>query len=101
MLVESEVRGNSEGVIKINGPFTFTMAMDFKNAYQHLIDNKASSYVIDLENSDYIDSSALGLLLNLKSVTKLPNRAICITNMTPQVREIFNIARFDRLFKLD
>ena len=55
---------------------------------------------IDLSATDYLDSSALGLLLMLRDqVDELTT--ICLRNPTPAVVRILSIANFDKLFLID
>ena len=57
-------------------------------------------YVINLGQTDYLDSSALGMLLLLREYAGGDKADIRILNCKPEVRTIFNVANFQQLFAL-
>lgn len=86
--------------IKIQGRFDFNLVQAFRDSYMSE-DNRANYYIVDLSEVGYIDSSALGMMLNMKKYLEADNGAIRITNCQPNLKKIFSIAHFDRMFKLD
>lgn len=87
----------SDLTINIVGRFDFEMVQEFRNAY---VDKDASSYVIDMRSTEHMDSSALGMLLNMrKSLGDGAN--ISIINCRPQIKKILTISRFDKKFKIE
>jgi anti-anti-sigma regulatory factor len=48
-----------------------------------------------------MDSSALGMLLNMKKYLNKQDREIRITNCGPTLKKILLIARFDKKFAID
>ncbi len=88
----------STSVITIKGRFDFNILQEFRDAYS---DNSAAEgkFVIDLAQTEYIDSSALGMLLNMKNHLGCDDRVIEIKNCPPNLMKIFSIAHFDRKFK--
>ena len=46
-------------------------------------------------------SSALGMLLLLRERAGSDKAEIAITHCNPEIRKIFRISNFDRLFKID
>ena len=85
--------------IKISGRFDFSVHNDFRDALS-LIDSSIKQVEIDLVNTEYLDSSALGMLLVLRD--KLGNNAsnISIKNAHNEVKKILEIANFDKLFSM-
>jgi len=66
MSITSHASSNgNELTIKVQGRFDFSSLQLFRNAYEKT-DKKADSYIVDLGESDYLDSSALGMLLALR-----------------------------------
>ncbi|WP_017444304.1 STAS domain-containing protein [Gayadomonas joobiniege] len=86
--------------IQISGKFDFNLVQDFREAYRDL-PTSVKTIEIDLHNTDYIDSSALGMLLNLQKNTKNQVDSILITRAQPQIKKILQIARFDKLFDVE
>jgi len=86
--------------IEIKGKFDFNFVQDFRNAYSN-IEGDLDTVIVDLRETDYMDSSALGMLLNMqKSLSGRVNR-IKISNCRPQIKKILQISRFDKKFDID
>ena len=86
-------------VLKIAGRFDFELHQSFRSAYEMKdVDGKTVAYVIDLKDTEYIDSSALGMLLLLREYAGGDNAKIKIINCRKEVQEILQIASFDKLF---
>ncbi|MBF0177418.1 MAG: STAS domain-containing protein [Magnetococcales bacterium] len=96
-------RSDTETAISIKGRFNFEMHSQFRTAYQNEIDgsvNKHRKFVIDLTGTEYIDSSALGMLLLLREEAGANEADIEIVNARPEIRKILETANFQRLFKI-
>jgi len=81
----------------VEGRFDFAVYDEFRAAYAH---SEASHYVVDLARTDYLDSSALGLLMLLREHAGGEDASIEIVNCTSDLRRILTIANFHRLFVL-
>jgi len=84
--------------IAVKGKFDFKMVNDFRDAYSNE-DREIEQCVIDFRESDYMDSSGLGMLLNLKRHYDDAVK-ITLTNCKPQVKKILLISRFDKKFSI-
>ncbi|MDH5183250.1 MAG: STAS domain-containing protein [Gammaproteobacteria bacterium] len=88
--------------IDISGQFNASMHREFRNAYKDSVENPASyKFIINLARADYMDSSALGMLLLLKEHVCNESDNIVITQANPTIRDILEIAKFDTMFTLD
>lgn len=89
----------SKVTISVAGKFDFQLYDEFRASYAdtagHGID-----YVVDLSDTDYLDSSALGMLLLLREHAGGEASNIEITQASPEVRKILDVANFGKLFKL-
>ena len=66
MPITSQVSSDKNEIeIKIQGRFDFSTHRDFRNALNEVEVDKAK-FVINLRDADYMDSSALGMLLLLR-----------------------------------
>jgi len=83
--------------VHVQGRFDFNCHPGFRNACASY--GKAKSYVVDLSSTEYLDSSALGMLLVLREEAGAEN--VCIVNCQPPVRRILEIANFNTLFRLE
>lgn len=92
---------NSSGqhlVINVHGRFDYRCHSDFRESYRQLT-HKPELCVVDLQDTTYLDSSALGILLLLKDQLGEQTH-IKITNSSKEVKKILKIANFDRLFEI-
>lgn len=85
--------------IKIKGRFDFSLHNEFRKAYKDLT-IKGGEFIIDLALTEYLDSSALGMMLLLKEHADAISCKVKIQNPKDDIREILQIASFDKLFIL-
>ena len=85
--------------IAISGNFDFTVVQDFRKTYMD-IDGSNTDITVDMRETEYMDSSALGMLLNMKKHIGETQEGIKIINCRPQVKKILDISRFDKKFTI-
>lgn len=85
--------------IVINGRFNFALHKEFFAAYKEQPD-APSSIDVDLGGVDYLDSSALGMLLALRNYFG-PDVSVRLRNATGNVRRILEMASFEKTFPLE
>lgn len=88
----------SKVVISIEGSFDVSCYDDFNDAYKPYLADAGSVFVIDMFKTDYLDSSALGMLLLLRERTGGDKRRIQIIHVNQAVMDILKVAHFDQLF---
>lgn len=86
--------------VTIDGRFDFTLYRVFREAYTSYKD-PATTYVLDLARVDYMDSSALGMLLQLREHAGGEAARVRIINCRPSLARILKIANFQRLFAIE
>jgi len=100
MTVEVSFSANkTELLVRVSGRFDFSLHQDFRKLSENDA-NTVRKISIDLARTDYIDSSALGMLLILRDKVDEDKDAITIINAKPDVKKILQIANFDKLFTL-
>jgi len=88
--------------IHIDGRFDFNLHKDFRELYSsYNSEAKIKEYIIDLSETKYMDSSALGMLLLLREYAGGDSGNIRIKGCNSEITEILEISNFDRLFKID
>lgn len=85
--------------IQIMGRFDFRAHAEFRDAYRKT-GQPGDRYVVDLDRTEYLDSSALGMLLLLREAAGDDSAHVEIINCRPGIRRIFTIARFEQLFTI-
>ena len=91
---------NQTFTIQIKGKFDFNLVQSFRSAYSEIVDN-LDTIIIDLRETEYMDSSALGMLLNMQKNLSGKVNTIKISNCRPQIKKILQISRFDKKFDID
>ena len=85
--------------IKIQGRFDFSAHQEFRDAYEKLKDDP-EGYVVDMGETTYLDSSALGMLLLLRDHAGGDGSEIEIVNCNSDVKKILTISNFEQLFTI-
>ena len=85
--------------IAVAGKFDFQLYDEFRASYADTAGDGVD-YVVDLSATEYLDSSALGMLLLLREHAGGESSSIEITQASPEVRKILDVANFGKLFKL-
>ena len=83
------------------GRFDFNAHREFREGYESLLQKPGVQMLeIDMGSVEYLDSSALGMLLLLKDSTASRNIKLHIIRTSGTVRQILEIANFDKLFSI-
>ena len=85
--------------IRIEGRFDFSTHQAFRNAYEHE-NREVQDFVVDLSDTTYLDSSALGMLLLLRDFAGGDASRIELRNCNNDVRRILTISNFGQLFSI-
>ena len=85
--------------IVLDDKFDFAKVQEFRDAYSSDVDS-VRTIVVDLANTEYMDSSALGMLLNMQKSLKDQVNDFEIVNSRPPVAKILQISRFDKKFTI-
>lgn len=86
--------------IAIEGKFDYTLYRAFRESYKPYTDS-GISYVLNLAKADYMDSSALGMLLQLREHAGGDAAQVRIVNCSPPLAKVLKIANFQRLFAIE
>lgn len=83
--------------IRVTGRFDFSKHSEFRSAYEG---ERPGQYVVDMHRVEYMDSSALGMLLMLREHAGGDSADIRIENCAQDVKAILKIASFEKLFHI-
>ncbi len=87
--------------MSLTGSFIFDTNRAFRDSYESLLRTSGiRNLEIDLGGVDYIDSSALGMLLLLKDKADTCKIAVRLSRSKGAVKEILEVASFGRLFPM-
>ncbi len=100
MSVTGTVNGNT-GIIGLSGRFDFNRHRDFRAACDSLLEKAGvSKVVVDLGQVDYMDSSALGMLLMLRDKVGAAHKTVELCNVKGNVKQVLEIANFSKIFTI-
>ena len=92
---------NGKLSIRLDGRFDFSAHRAFRESYAAgLTAHDVRELEIDLALVDYVDSSALGMLLMLREKAHAANKLVALTNCSGAVKQILDVANFGRLFPI-
>jgi len=95
------VTANGRAVISLNGRFDFNAHREFRDAVDLALKEEGTTEVqVDLAAVDYLDSSALGMLLMLRDKARGLGRTVSLANCRGAVKQVIEIANFGKLFPI-
>ncbi len=96
-----QLKSANQTTLLLVGRFDFSVHRDFKEAYiSALNDAEVQTININLAGVEYLDSSALGMLLMLRERVQAANKQISLCNPNETVTKILDIANFHKLFTI-
>lgn len=91
----------SSAVMHLKGRFDFNTHRDFRDAIEKaLATPHARKIRVDLAAVDYLDSSALGMLLILRDKTQAAGKTVELANARQSVAQVLEIANFKSMFTI-
>ncbi len=90
---------DGNAVISVPARFDFRLMRDFHNTVDDVVATQpGKEIVVDLGDTHYLDSSALGMLLVLRDQARHRSKSVVIARARSAVRDVLNIANFGKLF---
>jgi len=91
-------RNGDNGRIAVSGRFTVETLRPFRAAAKELLATPGlRNLEIDLSSVSYLDSSALGSMLLLRDQL---GGTVTLVGASPTIRQIFEVANFQKLFQI-
>ncbi len=100
MTINTTVSNDGNKVtIAISGKFDFQLYDEFRSAYSDTA-GAGVHYEVNMSATDYLDSSALGMLLLLREHAGGESSKIDITQVSDDVKKVLDVANFGKLFNI-
>ncbi len=87
--------------ITISGRFDFKLSRAFRDTYQQQPDDISIDYHINLAATDYMDSSALGMLLLIREHARNNGGSVILDQPSPPSASALRAAKFESLFRIN
>jgi len=95
------VADGSRAVINVDGCFDIHRYREFNTVCEDaLASDDVREIEVNLAQVDYIDSSALGMLVKLREVAGTTNKTVSLSSCNLDVQKILAIANFGKLFHI-
>jgi len=96
-----QTKNKNHAILYLTGRFDFKAHRGFKEIYTTLLEDPAIlSLEVNMSDVEYLDSSALGMLLMLRERTISENKKLSLSSPNPTVEKILDIANFHKLFTI-
>ncbi len=100
--IDSRIGDDGTATLTLSGQFDFNAYTDFKPYQNQVLETPGvKEIVLDVSKLEYLDSAALGTLLLLREKAQDKNIEIVISGAQGVVKEILEIAHFQRMFRLE
>lgn len=100
-MLATVTKESSRAILKLSGRFDFNTHRDFRAAYEPLLaEPDVKSLTVDFAGVDYLDSSALGMLLMLRDKMGGVNKDVSLAGVQGNVKQVLDIANFGKLFRI-
>lgn len=101
MSITSHVdQSSGQPVIAISGRFDYTQHTAFRDSYRHLSPG-VGPIIVDLTQTTYLDSSALGMLLLIREHAGGNKGSVHLRGCSDTVLRVLKTAYFERLFVIE
>lgn len=97
--VEEQRRGDIP-ILSLGGRMDSTTSPDAEAHLNRLIGEGAHRIVVDFRDLEYISSAGLRVLLASQKRLKQAGGAVLLSALRPEIRKVFDIAGFNRLFTI-
>ncbi|BAL24412.1 STAS domain-containing protein [Azoarcus sp. KH32C] len=96
-------RQDNQAILAIHGRFDFSLHAEFRKCSEEALNlEDARQIVVNLSRVDYLDSSALGMLLLLREKAAGNARSeVVLSGARGMVKQVLEVANFGRMFRID
>jgi anti-anti-sigma factor len=92
-----EVSIADNGIIELRGRCDAASS----HKLEEVLDRLDHSAVVDFRELKYVSSDPLGVLFAAQKRLLASNHELKLVNLSPHIREVFNIAGFDTVFSIE
>lgn len=90
---------SQQTIIRLKGRFDYDARRDFDAAAQIGLSEPAGEIQMNLMEVEYMDSSALGMLLVLRDKATAQGKTVSLSECQGFVKKILDVANFQKLFQ--
>jgi anti-anti-sigma factor len=92
---------NGKAVVKLHGRFDFSAHREFRESCNSCLNAPVVQEIeLNFGGVEYLDSSALGMLLMLKERAEIAAKRIVLSGCQGTVKQVLEIANFGKIFSI-
>lgn len=95
------IKNDDHVVVKPKKDVVASMAEDFRNELQQLIENEKKDIFIDMEGVEMVDSVGIGVIIATHNSLGKIERKLKIINISRDIHTLFATMRLDRHFEIE
>ncbi len=99
MFTADKLKDGRPGV-KITGEVDVATAAPFREALEEVISGGDEKVYLDLSDMDYIDSTGIGILIDIKKNVMKPDQQFVLINPKRSIRKLFQLTGVDQIFPI-
>ena len=85
-------------VVKVSGRVDSSTAPELEKSLQSLMDTDRNQIVLDLQDTDYMSSAGLRVLVAVHKTTKKNGGGLCLAQPSERVKEVLDLAGLTPVF---
>ena len=86
--------------ISVDGQLIVANRQELKQAVLEALENGESKFVVDFEQTGYIDSSGLGVLVSVSKKIREAGGDLRLSGLNEDLRMLFELTKLDTLFRI-
>jgi anti-sigma B factor antagonist len=98
--LSTESLDDTRHVVAVSGEIDLFTAPELKSAIGEALEAGHSRIVVDLSNTTFLDSTALGVLIGAVKRLRSRDGALTIVNTDPNIAKTFEITGLDQIFTI-
>jgi anti-sigma B factor antagonist len=98
--LSSESIDDARHVVAVTGEIDLFTAPELKSALGEALESGHSRIVVDLTQTTFLDSTALGVLIGAVKRLRSRDGALTIVNTDPNIAKTFEITGLDQIFTI-
>ncbi len=98
--LSEESLGEGRHVVAVRGEIDLFTAPELKKMLADAIENGASQVVVDLSETSFLDSTALGVLIGAVKRLRGRDGALTLVNTDANIAKTFEITGLDQIFTI-
>lgn len=86
--------------LKITGEVDVATAAPFREALEEVVASGNNEIFLDISDMDYIDSTGIGILIDMKKNVMKPEQQFVLINPKRSIRKLFQLTGVDQIFTI-